>query len=143
MQASFCYLWITYILGRLAISSQPSMASNARFALLLARTTDFTALATWLPDRKSLLTAALVKPTRAIIGISQRNRSFVHLPRESRLHIPRRTERAAQRVKHFYTSGKRVKKFGNSLHVVSNALAVPQTHAHNPDAPRNAIVNPQ
>lgn len=115
-------------MGRLAISSQLSMASNARFALLLAQTTDFTALVTWLPDRKSLLTATLVKPTRAIIEISQRNRSFVHLPRESRLHIPRRTEREARRVKQFYTSEKRVKKFGNSLHVAPNALVVPHNH---------------
>lgn len=44
------------------------------------------------------------------------------------------------RVKHFYTSRKRVKKFGNSLHIVPNALAVPTTTATATPARRNALV---
>ncbi|WP_298633807.1 hypothetical protein [uncultured Mobiluncus sp.] len=48
------------------------------------------------------------------------------------------TDRAPQRVKHFYTSEKRVKKIGNSLHVVPNALVVPQTHARARTTPAHA-----
>lgn len=50
------------------------------------------------------------------------------------------TAQSAQRVKHFYTSEKRVKKFGNSLHVVLNALVVPQTHATRHSGPPLSLI---